>query len=288
MKSFCLFFLMGFVFFSMFAGCSIDASKAHIESLVVETPMAPEVRGASRYQTPNTYQVRGFVQMGMGKTQNEKLHGIKNPIEDCKIGVCEIPENLKEYEKVDASYKIIFSNLMASLDWIEKKDLLLWGVGTALDRGLYVNAFVGINTRHFEVGAFTGVWFYANRLEYGGHELICQRNYWEGEYGLTTARVSEKENGLYDAMTYGGFASIYYGRFSLGYSVNVYKHSVDQLFDEKDVVANFELPWIVTEYITAGVFITPKVEMRVGAVNVFGEFDGWHWGGTSGISYYFY
>ena len=54
-----------------------------------------------------------------------------------------------------------------------------------------------------------------------------------------------------------------------------------------EINADFELPWVITEYLTAGYKFNEEWELRIGAVNVFGDFEGWHWSMISGISYSF-
>ena len=50
--------------------------------------------------------------------------------------------------------------------------------------------------------------------------------------------------------------------------------------------ADFEFPLVMTEYIVLGYKLNENMELRLGAANTFGEFPGWHWSATGGVSYY--
>jgi hypothetical protein len=94
-------------------------------------------------------------------------------------------------------------------------------------------------------------------------------------------------------ITYGGYASTYYGPYSLNFSVNIYRPDPSYPGDDDDnvsrssgTISEFDFPLVVTGYLTAGYRINENWEVRLGASNIVGELPGWHWGATGGISYY--
>ena len=85
---------------------------------------------------------------------------------------------------------------------------------------------------------------------------------------------------------YGGFASAYYGPLSLSFSFSVYRPDPAYSKSNDNLQAKFAFPRVMTEYIVAGYRLNDSWEFRVGAANTFGEFPGWHWSVTGGVSYY--
>jgi hypothetical protein len=272
-------------------GCGYTRHYDHVEAFEMEVYAAPEVRGAGSYKEPNTANVRLSANVHAGPQEKERLHGLVNKMDGCRDVVnCEgfKPENVQE--NVDGTYKMAYPILNASLDYISKKELFLWGFSFAVDKGFYASLLLGINTRYFEVGASIGWWNYFRRYKYSGTSYDCD-HYW-GKESLD-AYPFNSSNGVGQSFTYGGYASAYYGPFSLNFSVNVYRpdasypgESSDRDSGYGDILSDFEFPLVVTEYITAGYRINPQWELRLGASNVLGEFPGWHWGATGGISYY--
>ena len=271
-------------------GCGLTNHYAHVEAFEMETPPAPEIRGAGNYKEPNTANVRLSANVHANSQDREQLHGLTNKLDDCPhLTSCEgfKAENVKE--NVDGSYKVVYPGLTASLDYISKKDLFLWGIGFALDKGFYSRFLLGINTKYFEVGGSLGWWIYTRKFKYSGTTYECER-YFSKE--TLYKYPFETSNGMASVVTYGGYASAYYGPFSLNFSVNIYRP--DPSFPEDDdnsagyrgTLADFDFPLVVTEYITAAYRINPQWELHLGASNVLGEFPGWHWAATGGVSYY--
>lgn len=271
-------------------GCGLTNHYAHVEAFEMETPPAPEIRGAGNYKEPNTANVRLSANVHANSQDREQLHGLTNKLDDCpRLTSCEgfKAENVKE--NVDGSYKVVYPGLTASLDYISKKDLFLWGIGFALDKGFYSRFLLGINTKYFEVGGSLGWWIYTRKFKYSGTTYECER-YFSKE--TLYKYPFETSNGMASVVTYGGYASAYYGPFSLNFSVNIYRP--DPSFPEDDdnsagyrgTLADFDFPLVVTEYITAAYRINPQWELHLGASNVLGEFPGWHWAATGGVSYY--
>ena len=270
-------------------GCGLTNHYAHVEAFEMEVPAAPEVRGAGNYKEPNTANVRLSANLQAAPQDEVRLHGLKNKMDGCK-GLVECDgfkaENIKE--NVDGTYKMVGPILSASLDYISKKELFLWGFSFALDKGFYASLILGVNTKYFEVGASLGWWNYLRKFNYSGTTYECERYFGKETFYQYPFASS---NGVGSVVTYGGYASAYYGPFSLNFSVNIYRPDPafpedDKKYDYSGTLADFEMPLVVTEYISAGYRINPQWELRLGASNVLGEFPGWHWGATGGISYY--
>lgn len=130
-----------------------------------------------------------------------------------------------------------------------------------------------------------------------------ERNYWS--YNGSVSYSKDLFDGRSEAdllWTYGGYASVYFGPVSLNYSISVYYPSAEYEegdesylntdfewngnYDESHLLANFELPLVLTEYITLGYRLNEKLELHAGAINIFGDYPGWHWSGTAGFSLY--
>lgn len=257
----------------------------------METPAAPEIRGAGNYKEPNTANVRLSANVHMGSEDKEQLHGLRNNMNGCS-GVTKCrdykPEEVKE--KVDGTYKMMYPYVDASLDYISKKELFLWGFTFAVDKGFYSSLLLGINTKYFEVGGSLGLWMYFRKFNYSGTSYDCDT--FLGANRLTKYPF-ESSNGMGTVVTYGGYVGSYYGPFSLNFSVNVYRPDPSYPTDDNDdvsrssgTVAKFDFPLVVSEYITAGYRINENWEVRLGASNIVGDFPGWHWAATGGFSYY--
>lgn len=274
--------LMFFAF--AFAGCSVTVEYSHVEKVSMETTAAPEARGASEYQKPSSSRFRGTASFHVGKTESEKLSGITNEAGGCRdTALCEGLDRKNIRENVDATYQVKYPYATVSLDYLIKSNYLLRGWGVTLDKGLYAYIVTGVNTRYFEVGASIGLWMHAREFEYSGTEYICRYSLFDSEF---KANPFSESSGGEIAFTFGGYASVYRGPLSLSYSINVYRPSPN--YGENDKVqADFIFPLVMTEYITAGYRLNKNWELRLGATNTFGDFAGWHWGMTGGLSYYF-
>ncbi|MCQ2055827.1 MAG: hypothetical protein MJY82_11165 [Fibrobacter sp.] len=273
----------------LFSGCSISGNYKHIEKISTDVPAAPEVRGASTYQEPNTAKWRTSLGVRVGQTQQEKIHGITNSLGSCKnIEHCKEDAQILVKRDVDATYNIKYPVVFGGFDRLRKYDIILWSFGASLDNG--TNAFVtlGVNTEHFEIGASLGAWIFFNNYEYSGTSYYCTQYPWNEDYSLGHGEFSESSS-IDLALVYGGYASAYLGPFSLNYSISIYRppHSESGRDESTTVQANFELPMAFTEYITAGYRLNKHWEFRAGAINVFGDFNGMHWAGIGGVSYYF-
>lgn len=281
--------------FSAFAfslvGCTINGSYGHVEKLTEGISPAPDVHGANGYQKPGAEQVRASINIHIGSEDKAKVSGIRNEFENCgKIGSCTIPSDMQVNEDVDVSYKLNYNLINTSIEYLNKKNILLWSLGLAVNNGIYTFGTIGINTPYFEFGALAGLWLYLHDQDYSGTSYDCTKYLFRDEYSLDKDPFSvEKEKKLAAAVTYGGYASAFYGPVFLAYSLNMYfpQHGLDK--DDKDnkMQADFSLPLVMTEYVTVGYHINKNWELHAGVSNTFGDFDDWHWAGTGGVSFYF-
>lgn len=283
-------FLLCAIAMALFTGCSIDGMHGHVEYFEMEVPAAPEVRGASGFQKPNTRDWRGSINVHAGVTERERLSGIRNDVEPCSnVGQCPNTSKQDWPEDVYGTYKITFPRWDASLDILNKYDLFLWSFGFSYNDGLFSYVSIGMNTPSFEFGAGIGLWIMGRNYEYAGTNLICLQDLFDEEkYTLDESDFSAS-SGISNVFTYNVYASVFYKAFSLNYSVTAYTPVNDANESNNDyyVDAGFSLPLVLTEYITASYRINKNWEVRAGAINVFGNFPGWHWAATSGITYYF-
>lgn len=288
MKYLCVLLLSSF----LFVGCGYTRHYAHVEKFEMETLAAPEIRGAGGYKEPNTANVRMSANVHVGSQDKEQLRGLRNKMDGCNdITQCKAYKSEEVNETVDGTYKMKYPYVEASLDYISKKELFLWGISFALDKGVYGSFLLGVNTKYFEVGGSLGMWMHFRDFDYSGTTYSCDPFYGAG--GSFDKSSFERGNGVGVVVTYGGYASAYYGPLSLNFSVNIYRPDPEYPADDDGsasksgrTISEFDFPLVVTEYITAGYRINENWEVRLGASNIVGEFPGWHWGATGGISYY--
>jgi len=284
--------LIAFASLFILSGCSITGNYEHVEAITMDAAAAPEVRGASGYQKPNTRSSRFSANVYSGISDKESIQGIRNKLGDCsKISGCEgfNEAKINVKEDVDATYKTTIPYFSASAEMLKKNDLTLWSLGLSINDGLYGFGSFGFNTTYFEIGATLGFWFNYRDFNYSGTSYYCSESIFDSE-DIHRTNIGGSSNSSF-VFTYGGYVSAYYEQFSLNYSLNVYRPRPNYANsfssnENTELQADFDLPIVLTEYITAGYRIGQNWEIRLGAVNTFGEFPGWHWNLTAGLSYY--
>lgn len=265
-------------------GCTLTSFYDHVERFEMEVLPAPELRGFGSYQKPNTSSVRLSAQVNLGQSGSETFSTLENSLSGCgRIEDCDGFNKSDFKERVTAIYQFVSPIAMASFDYVTKWDMFLIGLSLGADYGGYADFLVGINTKYFELGAAVGLWMMAREFKYMGTEFECTKGIWGAEDDF---RYREFGNSNTGAMVgfYGGYITAYYGPFSLNYSFDIYRPNPS--YTEVDIVADFDLPLVMTEYIMAGYRFNKNWEFRLGATNVFGEFPGWHWSFNGGVSYY--
>ena len=285
MKKFTLLLLL-FAFF--ISGCTITGSYGHVESFDMEVSAAHELRGASGYLEPHKSTMRLSANVHPGSNKKKRLSGIINEVGNCKdIVNCNGFNRDSIQEKVDGVYAINFPIVTGSFDFIRKMENMLWGVNVGIDNGGDGNFLFGFNSEHFEIGLALGFWVHARNFEYSGTEYDCVKYAWSSKEKLATGPFT-RNSSMELHFTYGGFASAYIDPVSINYSINIYRPhpSYGEDWDGDKLNADFEYPLVVTQYITLGTRINEYIELRLGAVNIFGGFSGSYWAFNGGLSFY--
>jgi len=278
----CSFFIAMSLSLTLLYGCA--GSYGHVEKVEMEAKAAPEVRGASGYQEPNTSSIRFSANVYMGKSQKEYIKGIKNPKGSCSgMENCNGFDKINVKESVDAVYKVTAPYASGTFQYLGKASALLWSAGANIQDGLHGFAALGINTKYVEAGLSLGLWLYYRHFEYSGTEYYCFS--FDNDKEIQTSPFSD-ESTIDLSITTGGFISAYFDQFSLNYSLNVYRPNPSYLVSTNELQADFDLPLIFTSYITAGYRINKNWEVRMGAVNITGDFPGAHWRGVANLSAY--
>lgn len=272
---------------AVFSGCSISSSYGHVDHVLMETPAAPNIHGANGYQESGTSVWKATANVAYNNQEKELVREMPNSMEYCdNLSNCMSVEERKKHEMVDVSYRTHFSIMDATIENSHKIGDFLWNWGVGLNQGVYGFLALGFNTKHLEAGASYSIWMQKRDFRYAGTRYSCSYWSYNGSYSYDTDSFSGRSR--YDLLwTYGGYASAYWGPVSLNYSLSVYQPSANyDSDDEYHLQANFELPLVLTEYITLGYRINEKLEVHGGAINIFGDFPGWHWSGTAGFSLY--
>lgn len=237
-------------------GCSLSAQYNHIDKITMDANAAPEIRGADGFYERNGGKFRVSASLHLGEAKSEKISDANT----------------------DATCQVQYPYVTISLDNLIKGRFFLWGWNATIDKGIFVNHIIGFNTKYFEAGISIGLWLHKRDFEYSGTEYAYSDSSKAQELEFT------ESYSWGFTVTYGGFASVYHGPFSLGYSVNIYRPVPVY---RKNVEPQIDFPFVMTEYITAGYRLNKNWELRLGATNTFGGFPGWHWGVIGGLSYYF-
>lgn len=249
----------------------------------MEIPAGPEVRGASFYQKSKTGNLRISGNVHLGQSEKIDIEGITSKTGDCSAMEKCLQHEFTVDDHVQATYKTSYPIVTGSMEYLYKYKILLWSVGGAINDGFFAFTSGGINTDFFEVGANIGIWGYHRHFEYSGIDYQCSADWGDNRY--LSEHPFGDSNKFGASVVYGLYAGTYYDHFSLNFSINTYKPHTR--YNTSEINADFELPWVITEYLTAGYKFNEEWELRIGAVNVFGDFEGWHWSMISGISYSF-
>lgn len=267
------------------SACTIDGSYGHVEKVRADVPASPNLHGAGHYQKPNTKYYRAAAEVHLGKRDEAKIEGIRNELGDCgKIEHCRGEAKVEVREDVDAGYRTVYPTVTASFERLWKEDLLLWSLGTGIDGGIYGFGTLGINTRHFELGAALGVWFMGHGFSYSGTSYSCVKMAWDEGFRLSRGSFESEDDYMFDLVFVQGiYASVYRGNFSFQFSAGAYRpHGTYG----KDVQADFDLPYVITEYFGIGYRINEHWEIHSGVANMIGDFAGWHFSGLAGVRFY--
>lgn len=286
MKNF--FILFSALILPLLSGCTITGSYGHVEAFDMEVAAAHELRGASGYLEPHKSTMRLSANVRPGSDKKKRLSGIINEVGNCKdIVNCKGFNRVSINENVYGVYTINFPVVTGSFDYIRKMDNMLWGINAGIDNGGDGNFLFGFNSEHFEIGLALGIWIHFRDFKYSGKEYNCVKYAWSSKEELVAGSFTRNSD-LELHFTYGGFASAYIDPVSISYSINIYRPhpSYGEDWDGDKLNANFDYPLVVTQYITLGIRINEYIELRLGAVNMFGGFSGSYWAFNGGIGFY--
>ena len=261
-------------------GCA-SAHYEQVNRVSMEIPAGPEVRGAGFNQESKTGHFRISGNVHLGESEKIDIKGITSKTGDCSEMEKCLERDFTIDNHVEATYKTIFPIVTGSLEYLYKYKMMLWSVGGAINDGAFAFTSGGINTDFFEAGVNIGIWGHYRKFEYSGIDYHCYSDWGDNRY-LSESPFGDSNNFGISAV-YGLYAGVYYDNLFLNYSVNPYKPHTR--YNTSEINADFELPWVITEYLTAGYRFDKHWELRIGAVNIFGDFEGWHWSMISGVSY---
>ncbi len=267
------------------SACTIDGRYGHVEKVRVDVPASPEIHGAGHYQKPNTKYWRAAASVHLGREERANVEGVTNKLGNCyDIEHCRGGTQIAVDENVDAEYRTVYPVVSASLENLRKEDLFLWSWGFGINRGIYGFGTLGLNSRHFEVGVSLGLWIMAHDQAFSGSSYSCVKWLWDKDYHLSRSGFAE-EGGVFDAsFLYGLYAGAFFGKFSFLLSAEIYRPNL--FVSDKDIHADFELPYVITEFLEIGYWINEKWEVYSGVANILGDFEGWHFSALGGVRFY--
>lgn len=156
-------------------------------------------------------------------------------------------------------------------DYVHKsRDGILLAVRFGFDQFLYGSFGLGYNSDNFEWGAFAYNGFSLFDRFRSSTKLYCYEN------GSTSQSTEEDDSDAF-VMNFGAglFASAYFDRYSLSYSLSGYIWSDAEYID---------LPAIVTQRASVGVLLWKRrFEIRFGAMLVSENIDGHFFGGFGDV-----
>ena len=253
---------------SLLTGCVVD--YAHVTKVNMEVTPAPEMRGASGYMKSGQSDFRLSGSVNVGETEEEKIKGLKNPIGSGCDSKCRKSIENKVSDDVEATYTTGYPYLAGSFEHLNKNGIFLWSWGVSVNRGTSGFLTLGLNTKHFEFGISDAVWWVFRDFEYSA------------EYYDDLFARGEDNSFMTLQNVLGAYASVYLDKVSLNYSISAYRPTPS--YSDTNLQADFDLPYVLTEYITVGYRFSKTMEARLGVVNLFGEFPGWHWSGFGSFS----
>ncbi len=264
------------------SACTVDGRYGHVEGVRVDIPASPEIHGAGNFQEPNTKRWRASANVHLGREERANIDGIENSLGDCSdIEHCRGNAPIDVYEKVDAEYRTVYPVVSASIERLYKKDLLLWSWGAGFNRGIYGFGTLGINARHFELGASLGIWMMRHGQSYSGSYYQCVKWNWESEYELERSGFGATDDILDASYLYGIHGAAYFGPFSFLASAEIYRPNLK--VSDKDIHADFNLPYVITEFFEVGYRLDENWELYTGVANILGDFEGWHFSALGGV-----
>lgn len=285
---------------AMLCGCSTSSTYTRINAFELEVPSAPDMHGANGYMNPgeSNWRISGDVNIHKEESMSRGGYGVNAT--SCKLGSCDkihLPQE-KVHDNFVRKNMDYFSGGIEYLtksglprDTIDQNAGGMFSFGIAYRQGALIHAGFGVNTKYFEAGATLGLWGQYRHLTYRATKYTCYGSVFAT---LDDDKVYEEHYTDYDDATtivgtYGGYLSAYYGPMFLTFSASIYTPVMtlttsDSYYGFRNMEE--DMPKVITEYFTFGYRISKMVEVHAGASNMLGDFEGWHWGATGGVSLY--
>lgn len=230
---------------------------------------APEVHGANTFQQQHSasWRVTGKVNANTEKNINiskniSKSNNLENMFDTDK------------YSFNNSSYIMGGIDYTGKIDFLYKKDYLVFGAGVGYKDGIFHHFTIGANFSHFEFGTFFGGYHQRCELEYAGYKEVNDDDY-------DNERISGYQNDYSTNIFAGAYAGFYFGGFFYNYSISTYRPSAE--IEDK----NMDVPGIASNYFTIGYRFNQMVEVSFGGIATYIDSPAWNFGVTSGITFYF-
>lgn len=251
---------------SIFTGCG--TTVAHLEKLDVEIPVAPDVHGANGEQQ-KPFSMRGNANISLAKTDHVNIPGIHNPRKNCQIGNCPAEKLIGKTDYVNTTYTTNSVTGNGGLDFLFKKELVLFGLGIQYNNGFFSSLSMGVNTSNFEIGVHAGLWMIDSKQTYEEVQYTCFMD--SDSIYESTSTYTEPSN---IEFTYGMYTSLYKGPFFVSYSLNIYKPHFSSSAKEDELDGPYiDLPYVLSHHFNIGYKYNNFLEYHIGVTRINGEFE---------------
>ena len=246
----------------LFALISTGCVNTHIQKFRMTASESPEVHGANTFQTQHSASWRITGQIN---ANTDKQIDISNKISNTN-DLDDLFDS-DDYTFKNASYKMGGIDFTGKIDFLYKRNYLVFGAGAGYKDGIYHHFTIGANYSHFEFGAFIGGFHQYSDLEYSG-------------YKDDSIYVGDHHKRCNNNIFAGAYTGFYFDGFFFNYSASTYKPS-PKIEDE-----SISVPGIFSNYFTIGYRFNQLVEVSFGGIATFIDTPTWNFGITSGITIY--
>lgn len=172
---------------------------------------------------------------------------------------------LPDYD-LDIAYRIIETTMGGNYLYTRKGDYWFIGGNVGLAPFPYVAPTIGINTKHFEVGIYALGGISISNVSVSGFTAYqsSEGGFFSNENHVSTGGY--KGGVLHGYGSLAVFSSVYYDRFSLGYSGIIAWPGVVREINEYDIL--FEFPYILQQSIEIGYLLTEKYDIKIGTSQI--------------------
>lgn len=279
-KFFCIVFLLTGI--QAFSACALaEGSVQFLSTNELSVASAPDVRGAGSFLKRDSLMFRlrgGFSKGETGSMGHRKVENKAAPTVCGDVGKCSASQRmqiLEEAKNVDVSYRVERDLFYGMFDLTKKFRTFFLNAAVGYDAGLFHSFELGVNYEHFEAGTFVFMRFAGIESRYGIKRYSCYCDGGSNCHFSEDASLDEVDD-ISLQLGFGVSAAVYFGRYSLGYSLSFYEFSHPEY---NDVRTKLDLPWVVTSRLGLGALVARHLELRTGVVNVAAGFDESLWAG---------